>query len=184
MDVTNFIGDFETIEDLIQHPDSKPGDSAYIVKGGHLYIAVGTKAGMDWKQLRVGKGGRGLPGKTGAKGPQGEQGVAGPQGPKGEQRPTGVAGIRGPEGPKGDAGPMGPPGRDAFAVCKDGKPGEDGAPGRDGAGWDSVLYDPQDGCFHFTSQSQPHLNYTSPPLHIPFFNHTLEEIAEKIRPYI
>ena len=61
MDVTNFIGDFESIEDLLQHPETKPGDSAYIVNGGHLYIAVGTKAGMDWKRLKVGKGSRGLP---------------------------------------------------------------------------------------------------------------------------
>ena len=30
MDVTNFIGDFESIEELLQHPDTKPGDSAYI----------------------------------------------------------------------------------------------------------------------------------------------------------
>ena len=46
MDVTNFIGDFESIEDLLQHPDTKPGDSAYIVNGGRLYIAVGTRPAL------------------------------------------------------------------------------------------------------------------------------------------
>ena len=47
MDVTNFIGDFESIEDLLQHPDIKPGDSAYIVNGGHLYIAVGISGAIQ-----------------------------------------------------------------------------------------------------------------------------------------
>ena len=34
MDVTNFIGDFPTIEDLQNCKDIKAGDSAYVVKGG------------------------------------------------------------------------------------------------------------------------------------------------------
>ena len=80
MDVTNFIGDFPTIEDLQNCKDIKAGDSAYVVKGGYLYVAVPTAAGIDLKQLRVGKGSRGLPGKVG---PRGDVGPAGPQGIQG-----------------------------------------------------------------------------------------------------
>ena len=58
---------------------TKAGYSAYVVKGGYLYVAVPTAAGIDLKQLRVGKGSRGLPGKVG---PRGDVGPAGPQGIK------------------------------------------------------------------------------------------------------
>ena len=50
MDVTNFIGDFPTIEDLQNCKDIKAGDSAYVVKGGYLYVAVPTAAGIDHTQ--------------------------------------------------------------------------------------------------------------------------------------
>ena len=111
MDVTAFIGDFESVEHLLDYPDQQPGQSAYIVKGGYLYVSVETPIGIDWKQLRVGKGGRGLPWKRGEKGDTGEQGPQGEQGRDGRHDKNGRDGQNGRDGA---------PGRDAFAVCKHG----------------------------------------------------------------
>ena len=61
MDITNFLGDVETIADLHNIKEPKHGDSVYVISGGHLYLAIQTKIGIDWKQLRVGRGGRGFP---------------------------------------------------------------------------------------------------------------------------
>ena len=135
MIVDQFIGDFPTLQDLVDYPDLKAGDSAYTVDNGHLYIAVQTKLGIDLKQLKVGRGSRGL---TGEKGPEGERGPKGPKGdpgqpgrdgrdgydgPQGPKGPQGAIGLTGPQGPIGPEGPVGRPGRDGVAIAKDGRPG-------------------------------------------------------------
>ena len=51
MDITNFLGDVETIADLHNIKEPKHGDSVYVISGGHLYLAIQTKLGIDWKQL-------------------------------------------------------------------------------------------------------------------------------------
>ena len=196
MIVDQFIGDFPTLQDLVDYPDLKAGDSAYTVDNGHLYIAVQTKLGIDLKQLKVGRGSRGLTGHTGPegergpKGPKGDpgqpgrdgrDGYDGPQGPKG---PQGAIGLTGPQGPIGPEGPVGRPGRDGVAIAKDGRPGKNGRDGEPGKGWDSVVYEPGTGRFIFSSQDFPELNYSSPPLYIPFFGLSLEEVASKLKPYL
>ena len=190
MDFSNFLGDVETITELYEIKNPKHGDSVYVVRGGHLYLAVQTELGIDWKQLRVGKGSRGPVGERGQrglKGIQGEPGLDGKDGrdgADGKDGKDGRDGINGRDGKDGKDGKQGVPGRDGVAIAKDGQPGRNGKDGEDGAGWDDVFYNPSDGRFHFTSQSHPHLNYSSPPLHIPFFGLSLQEIADKLKPYL
>ena len=165
MDVTNFIGDFESIENLLQHPETKPGDSAYIVNGGHLYIAVGTKAGMDWKRLKVGKGSRGhrqtetqdlkVNQVSQVQEDQGEAGLNGRDGSTEETVSMGKTDVM--EHPDG-----------MLAVCKDGQPGEDGKDGEPGKGWDNVTRDPGTGRFLFVSRL-PGVELLVSSSHIPFF---------------
>ena len=192
----DFIGDFQTLQELLDYPDIKSGQSAYVVENGHLYIAIETKLGIDLKQIKVGRGSRGLTGEQGVegergpKGPKGDPGQPGrdgrdghngPQGPKG---PQGSIGLTGPQGPIGPEGPAGQPGRDGVAIAKDGLPGKPGKDGEPGKGWDCVVYEPGTGRFIFTSQDHPELNYSSPPLHIPIFGLSLQEIADKLQPYL